>query len=105
MTYDFHDFSKAEYALRQEKAKMLMQEKGLDALLISDETNCRYLTGYIPPTKNRPGIAIMTKEGEIVVLADSFGAKVGKFTTWLDKNIKDYALPFTYEVVSNALKI
>ncbi len=79
-----------------------MKRQGLDALLVSDDINVRYLTGYIPPTKNRVGAVLLTKEGTVALLADAFGATVGHFTTWEREGIRVYDTPFTYTALKAA---
>ncbi len=40
-------FSAQEFAARAEKARSLMTETKIDALLVTSEFNFRYLTGFV----------------------------------------------------------
>jgi len=71
MGRDFHEFPPEEYQVRYERARQLMAQEGLDALLVTDVINYRYFTGHTPRTGNRPAFFILPLEGEPVLLASS----------------------------------
>lgn len=103
MALDFHEFSKQEYERRFEKARSLMPQYGLDAILIGDEKNYRYFTGDRPPTKNRPAFVIVRLKGKPTLVASEFGAKTAKFVTRIS-DIRGYQIPFSYKVVADIIR-
>lgn len=94
--YDFHEFPKEEYELRYEKARALMSAEGLDALMISDDNNCRYFSGVMPPTKNRPQFVILPLQGKPVLFLEELQVDNARAMSWIG-DIRTYSLPFVYE--------
>ncbi|MFQ6111709.1 MAG: aminopeptidase P family N-terminal domain-containing protein [Nitrospinota bacterium] len=69
-------FPEEEYRLRWDRARGLMAEEGLDALLITSDPNYRYFTGHRPfcpwATLTRANIALIPLSDEPVILAHLF---------------------------------
>jgi Xaa-Pro aminopeptidase len=103
MALDFHEFSKEEYELRFEKARSLMNQYGLEAILVGDEKNYRYFTGDRPPTKNRPTFILLPLMGDPIVIASDFGAKTAKFITYVS-DVRGYPMPFNFGIVADAIR-
>lgn len=69
------DFSDAEYATRRARLSKEMRETGLDALIVNQEHNYRYLTGHASTlwiNTCRPLIAVFTPDGVAHTLAIVF---------------------------------
>ncbi len=103
MVLEFHEFGKEEYGLRFAKARDLLAQHQLDAILVGDEKNYRYFTGDRPPTKNRPTFVLLSLHGDPVVIVSEFGAKTAKFITSIS-DVRDYPLPFSFGVVADAIR-
>ncbi len=82
-SYDFHDFPEAEYEGRCQRARALMAESGLDALLVSVGNNYRYFTGHLPPTKNRPTLFVLPLDASPFIIAATYGAASAKQMSWV----------------------
>jgi len=101
-SYDFHDFPEAEYQQRYQRARALMAEAGLDALLVSEPNNYRYFTGHMPPTKNRPTVFILPADGPPFILAAPYGAAAARQMSWIQE-IMEYKVPLGWEDLRQAL--
>ena len=69
--YAFVDFAPAEFTTRIERARRLMRNANLGALLITTEANFRYFTGFrsqhwVMPT--RPMFVVLPAAGEPVAI-------------------------------------
>jgi Xaa-Pro dipeptidase len=69
---DYPEFDRAEFENRWERARRGMAERGLDALLVTSESNYRYLSGH--PTqvwfnKFRPNFMILPRVGDPAIVA------------------------------------
>ncbi len=91
-SYDFHDFPEAEYQSRYRRARTLMAESGLDALLVSEANNYRYFTGHLPPTKNRPTLLVLPMDGSPFIVAATYGSASAKQMSWVQE-ILAYEVP------------
>jgi Xaa-Pro aminopeptidase len=84
---DYPDFPKEEYEQRYARARALMEERGLDGLLITEELNYIYFTGHRsqqnPIDKIRPYIFIFPKDGEGVLITMPFEVGQVRETTWV----------------------
>lgn len=82
------DFEAQEYAQRYERARSVMQEQGLDALLITERTNYIYFTGHRsqqnPIDKIRPYIFILPVDADGAILTADFELEQIRTTTWVD---------------------
>jgi Xaa-Pro dipeptidase len=61
----FAEFPPEEYALRVTRARALMEEAGVDALLLTQMENVRYLSGYLSQlwiSKFRPLLALLPRD-------------------------------------------
>jgi Xaa-Pro aminopeptidase len=101
-------FPKEEYDLRHKKARELMAEKGLDALLATNVINYTYLGGHrvlgLAPWTTRPFILILPKNLDPMLIGQH-GAKESMEKTSNIKKIKFWSsLPFTIEIVKEALE-
>lgn len=99
---DFHEFPEAEYQGRYQRARGLMAEAGLDALLVSEDNNYRYFTGHLPPTKNRPTLFVLPLEGSPFIVAATYGSAAAKQMSWVQE-ILEYEVPLTAEDLREAL--
>lgn len=78
MNYDFYEFKKEEYKDRLNKLKTVMLEKNLDAVILTEEENIRWISGYwvftmqdrcmptvviVPYTENEQPILLIAGEG------------------------------------------
>lgn len=99
----YQEFSKEEYLLRHNRARKLMEEQGIDVLVVSDQTNCRYFTGFKGRTINRPAFFVLPMDEEPVLIASAdLGARDARMRTWV-KEIVEYPLPVTYEPIRSAI--
>lgn len=81
------DFAIDEYAARIKKTQQLLEEKGLDFLLISQPENLIYLTGYrtiLYQSKFRPFLAVIPKSGDPVLILPVLEKGVGEKTSFYD---------------------
>lgn len=85
------EFPVEEYKKRNEKARRLMDEKGIDALFITMKENIEYFTGYmvggwdvIDPAA---GVGIIPREGAPVLVVPDFLSGTAEATSWV-RNIK-----------------
>lgn len=65
---DFAEFEPAEYELRYAKAIALMEERGLDALVVTMEEHVRYFAGYLSVlwvSKFRPLVLILPRDPSV----------------------------------------
>ena len=85
MAAEFAEFSREEFAGRWERARRLMAERGIDALLITEETNYRYLSGHVTQVwdnKFRPTFFIFPRERDpslVVVASEESNARQTSF--------------------------
>ena len=82
------EFSRGEYARRYARASALMEEAGLDALVVAQPSSIRYFTGLptwvwvLPPVM--PVIAVLPRRSEHATVVDSQFDRGGLQTaTWL----------------------
>ena len=79
-------FSIDQFEKRTLKAQQLMQNHGLDALLLTTETNVRYFTGFLTrfwESPTRPWYLIIPSKGKPIAVIPSIGeALMSK--TWLE---------------------
>jgi Xaa-Pro aminopeptidase len=99
---DFHEFPEAEYQGRYDRARNLMAEARLDALLVSEDNNYRYFTGHLPPTKNRPTLFVLPLTGSPFIVAATYGSAAAKQMSWVQE-ILEYEVPLRAEDLRDAL--
>lgn len=82
----FLDFPESEYRRRYDAAKKLMQEKNIDALLLTGKENLIYFTGYrteLYASKFRPFIGILPLDKDPVMLVPDLELFGCTQTTWI----------------------
>ena len=65
----------SEYTARQQKARMLMEDKNLSALLITEPTNLFYFTGatyFGEMSFPRPAVLIIPRNGNSILVTHDF---------------------------------
>ncbi|KYK35054.1 MAG: aminopeptidase P family protein [Theionarchaea archaeon] len=88
-------FPSYEYRTRIENAKKLMEEAGMDAVLVTEPVNIDYFTGFRKPfpSKHRPRGVFIPLDGEpIMVIAMMSAVLAEKSTPWL-KDIRKWGGP------------
>lgn len=94
------DFEIAEYDARVDRAKALMAEAGLDALLVTGDfsysANYRYFAGYAPrdyqANTARPHVLLLTREGGAAITVHVF-AETPSRACWVPE-VHVYSQPF-----------
>lgn len=87
-------FDTEEFKIRQKKARLLMQEKNLDMLLITSPQNFRYFSGlesYFWESPTRPWFLLLSMKNDPIAIIPSIG-KTALENTWI-KNIKTWQSP------------
>src|SRR4029077_8105320 len=77
-----------EFGSRVEKARALMAEAKIDALLVTSEYNFRYLTGFVSQfwlSPTRPWYFILPLDGEPVAIISEVGVVCFKETSWVTR--------------------
>lgn len=100
------DFPVEEYQQRVRRAQVLMQENGLDALMITGDltssANYRYFSGHVcrdyQYNHTRPHVLLLTKDGSASLLVHVLTSGSAKLLSWV-KDIKSYGEPFRFEYV------
>ena len=75
-----------EYQTRLDRAQQFMRQSGLDALLLTRETEVRYFTGYLTrfwESPTRPWFLIVPAMGKPVAVIPSIGSALME-QTWID---------------------
>ena len=103
-------YSKADMERRWARARALMADRGLDALLISNEENFQYFTGTTGTlgmhySVTRPAALILPVVGEPVAVVGELMSHSVKMTSYLS-DVRGYAnvLSFPTEMVVDAIK-
>ena len=99
------DFPESEYRTRIERAKGLMEEAGLDALMITGDyqaaQNYRYFSGHLPrdyqSNSARTHTFLLTREGAAAISVHFFSAATAE-ECWVE-NVHVYTQPFGPEDV------
>ncbi|WP_299350858.1 Xaa-Pro peptidase family protein [uncultured Shimia sp.] len=87
-------FSDTEFQARCQRAQALMAKHGLDALLLTRETDVRYFTGYLTrfwESPTRPWFLVVPLSGKPVAVIPSIGAAL-MGQTWID-DIRTWSAP------------
>lgn len=89
---EFAEFPKSEYEKRQQKAQEFMEEKNIDGLLITQEENVEYFSGYMTTHWGAKGFSVgavvIPKIGDPVLIVPSFLRYTAEKTSWI-KDIRD----------------
>ena len=99
------EFPLEEYQGRVTRARALMAESNLDAIVVTGDYatswNYRYLSGHLPrdfqSTPSRPHVLLLTREGGAALCAVHFGERQAR-ESWVP-NIHIYTQPFRVEDV------
>ncbi|QQE79006.1 M24 family metallopeptidase [Alicyclobacillus sp. SO9] len=85
-------FTVPEYESRLRKTKLLMEQRGIDVLLVTDPANMNYLTGYDGWSFYvHQMVAVFAEDAEPFWIGRKQDANGAKLTTWLDhRNILPY---------------
>ncbi len=103
--FDFHDFPEEEYLARYARSRELMEKEGIDLLVVTDQTNCRYFSGFQGRTVNRPVFFLLPLEGEPILLpSKDLGTRDAWRKSWV-KEMQEYKLPVTSDPICEAIKI
>jgi Xaa-Pro dipeptidase len=87
VTHSMMLFSREEYVQRLERARRLMREQNVDAMLVSAPNNVIYLTGYrtnLFDSNFRPFLGLIPLDGEPVLLLPTLELGVGEEVSWID---------------------
>ncbi|MBI4257576.1 MAG: aminopeptidase P family protein [Thaumarchaeota archaeon] len=104
------DFPAEEYQAHSKRAIELMEEMGLDALMVTGDftssLNYRYLSGHLPrdyqSNFSRPHVMILPKNGEPILIVYVLTERDAQLASWV-KDIRSYTQPFSFETVRQAL--
>ncbi|MER9250036.1 Xaa-Pro peptidase family protein [Mesorhizobium sp. M0590] len=101
------DFPKDEYAKRCKRAWRLMREHGIEALLLTGESNRRYFTGHRTQLwvgNARPMFAILAQGKDPIVIVTEVEGDVVRSTSWV-KDVRtwigfaDDSLPLLVDIL------
>ena len=85
----FAEFPPDEYAQRVTRARTLMEETGIDALLLTQQENVRYLAGYLSLlwiSKFRPLLALLPRDPSVSSTLILPGQEYGNAkTSWIEE--------------------
>ncbi|MGH2736108.1 MAG: M24 family metallopeptidase [Actinomycetota bacterium] len=98
MTYPF---SRAELVRRADRARALMGEHGLDALMVTGDfsagMNYYYLSGHLPRDYqlnfSRPHVMVLPREGDPFLYVYGINEQNARETSWVE-DVRPYAPPF-----------
>ena len=107
-------FSIDQFEKRTLKAQQLMQNHGLDALLLTTETNVRYFTGFLTrfwESPTRPWYLIIPSKGKPIAVIPSIGEALMSKTwlddirTWPSPDLKDDGISLLTDTLKRLRKI
>ena len=85
----FAEFPLDEYELRVSRARTLMEEAGIDTLLLTQQENVRYLAGYLSLlwiSKFRPLLTVLPRDPSISPTLILPGQEYGNAkTSWIEE--------------------
>ena len=102
-----------QFEKRTSKAQQLMQHHGLDALLLTTETNVRYFTGFLTrfwESPTRPWYLIIPSEGKPIAVIPSIGKALMSKTwvedirTWPSPDLKDEGISLLSDTLEEIAK-
>lgn len=101
---DFHEFDVSEYTSRYRRARELMAQSNIDALLVTDQRNYRYFTGHSPRSLNRIALFVLPIDDDPVILcAQELGVHDAIQMSHV-QDIRGFSLPFRAEALQQLLK-
>lgn len=90
----YAQFPREEYLTRYDSIRRRMEQRGIDALLITEQSNYEWLTGHLsqqnPIDKIRPYIFVLPADGDPILVTMSFEVGTARGLTWVDR-IKTYS--------------
>ena len=105
------DFPVEEYRSRIARLDTLMDEVGMDAILVSEYNNYRYFAGYNRPFTpwsgyilTRPFICILRRGQAPVIFVHASNVRSVSQSTWIEDVRGWSSLPFSAEALTNLLK-
>ena len=86
-------FDISEYRSRIEKTRSLMEERGIDVLLVTAPANMNYLTGYDGWSFYvHQGVLVSVDQDDPLWFGRGMDANGARLTTWLEpENIRAYS--------------
>jgi Xaa-Pro aminopeptidase len=103
----YPDFAKEEYDLRYGRARAMMVEQNLDALLVTWATNYMYFTGHrseqMLNDKIRPYVFLLPREGDPICFVMPFEELHLRLVSWIDE-VRTYQLMQHAEVIAGAIR-
>lgn len=100
-------FPETEYAERYERARALMERRGLDALVVSEKNNYWYFTGLLTYQLDhiqRPQICFLPKNGKPLLLVYGNDLAKAKALPWVGE-VRAYTdVPFPQAMIAGCLK-
>jgi len=91
MDMEYKRFPKEEYEHRWERARTLMKEHALDALLITEANNFTYLSGgHGDFSFSRPTVMILPQKGQAVMIVHEFFEASQRRESWIGE-IRSYS--------------
>lgn len=102
---DYRRFPKEEYVDRCNRARKLMGEKGVDALLISEGSNYTYFSGGTRDfSHTRPTIMVLPLKGDPTVIVQWFPRECQRRETWVsDVRVYDTLLGLPHKLLIEVL--
>ena len=106
-------FNIDQFEKRTLKAQQLMQHHGLDALLLTTETNVRYFTGFLTrfwESPTRPWYIIIPSKGKPIAVIPSIGKALMSKTwvedirTWPSPDLKDDGISLLSDTLEEIAK-
>ena len=106
-------FNIDQFEKRTLKAQQLMQHHGLDALLLTTETNVRYFTGFLTrfwESPTRPWYLIIPSKGKPIAVIPSIGEALMSKTwvedirTWPSPDLKDEGISLLSDTLEEIAK-
>lgn len=83
----YAEFPQSEFEQRYARARVLMEEQNIDALLITERLNYMYFTGHrseqTPIDKLRPYVFVLPREGDGILITMEFELEQIRDTTWI----------------------
>lgn len=79
-------FETSEYRARLNSLRALMSETGIDALLVINEGNICYLTGYEGYSESAPQAVLVTLEDDPYILLREMDVRCAEGTCWLPQD-------------------
>lgn len=80
------EFPVSEYEARYKKAKKLMEERKIDALLLTQRENVEYFSGFLThlwEAKYRPFVAILPRDGNPALILPRLERVCAEKTSWI----------------------